>query len=104
MTRTSIGGMSTPKNRREGKGHLPFYRDEAFWSGFASAFELFGRGNRLAKQGDPWKADYEALKMDHEAIGADFRKSLLWFDDKYADQLKKVDQQRLFDPDKQLKP
>lgn len=78
----------------------PFYRSDAFWRGFASVFDLFGRNNRLLYYGrDPQQADYEALRGDWEAVGADLRRVMVRFELQNHKVLVEARQQRLFDPD-----
>ena len=55
----------------------------AFWTGFASVFDLFGvqsqrRYDALMKDlgRDPHKTDAEAIRSDWEAVGGDLRKAL----------------------------
>ncbi len=91
------GVLSNPKKRRTGDGWPTFYRDEAFWRGFANAYGLFGTRNRLFHERDPWRADYEALRGDWEAVGGDMRRAMRRFEIDHAEEL--AGQRRLFDPD-----
>jgi len=100
MTRTSIGGMGTLKKREDGVNErVPFYRDDAFWRGLSSIFDSWKTFEPLYYRRDPRQADYEALRGDWEAVGRDMHKALGYFESEYAEELKRAEQQRLFDPD-----
>jgi hypothetical protein len=92
------GVLSNSKKRRADKKWPPFYRDEAFWRGFASLYGLFGTDDRLLYTRNPHEADYWALRGDWEAVGNDMRRAMRRFEIDHAEEL--AGQRRLFDPDK----
>jgi len=54
-----------------------------FWGGVMSIFDpaiLTGSRRRLLPFKDPWRADYEALRSDWEAVGADLRAAMTRFE------------------------
>lgn len=97
MTRTSIGGMSTFK--KGGDGRFSFLKDEAFWRGVASVFNVTGTFTPKYYGRDPNRADYEALSSDWEAIGQDMEHAIRRFEIEHAKDLRNAGQKRLFDPD-----
>lgn len=98
MTRTFSGGTGTLKRRRKEKS-TPFYREDDFWRGMASVFVSFKTFDPRYYRRNSQKADFEALQNDSEKIGMDFQNSIQHFEVKYP-AMKKVRQERLFDPDK----
>jgi len=72
-------------------------RPSGFWSGVASAYEMFGRGDRLLYFTNPREADYHALRGDWNAIGCDMWRAMRQFEREHAEEL--AGQGRLFDPD-----
>lgn len=87
----------TQSEEGRAKRQLLFFRDDAFWRGVASVFDIFGQGNRLLVYDDPWETDYEALRGDWEMIGQDMRQAIEVFKVEYAEELPA--EPRLFDPD-----
>jgi hypothetical protein len=98
MAHTVVGASSTPK-----KTHHVFLswsslrESRGFWRGVASAYEMFGRDDRLLSFTTPREADYHALRGDWNAIGRDMRHVMLRFEREHAEEL--AGQERLFDPD-----
>ncbi len=91
--------VSETLKKRSERSELRFFKQDAFWRGFASAFDLFGRGNRLLHHGhNPQQADYEALRGDWEAIGRDMEVVLYRFEQRHAKELRPAGQPQLFDP------
>ncbi len=91
------GVLSNPKKRRTKEQRPPFYRDDAFWRGFAGVFDFYGDFSLFHYERDPWRADYEALRSDWEAVGGDMRRAMRRFEIEHAEEL--AGQGRLFDPD-----
>lgn len=105
MTRTSVGRMGTLKNREHTptKKRQRFYKSGDFWRAFVGAFSYWETFDPLYYKRDPWKADYEALKGDWEAVGMDLTKAMEQFELEHADELEKARQQlQLFDPGKNV--
>jgi hypothetical protein len=97
MARTSVGRMGTLKKGRE--NFPPFWKDDSFWRGFASAFDLTGHFTPRYYGRDPQRADHEALKGDWEAIGRDMERAIRRFEKEHAEEIEAAEQKRLFDPD-----
>ena len=69
----------------------------SFWSGFASAFDLFGRLNTYNYSRTGEEADRRGLYTDYYVVGQDFWDALRTFDTECSYKLPQ--QHRLFDPD-----
>jgi hypothetical protein len=81
MTRTSVGGMGTLKNRPNGRKHrLLFPWDDAFWLGVANAFNIIGYFTPRYYGRNPDRADQEALRSDWAAIGRDIEQAISRFE------------------------
>ncbi len=91
------GVLGNPRKRRTDEKRTPFYRDDAFWRGLASTYDFYGGFGVAHHERDPWRADYEALRGDWEAVGGDMRRAMRRFEIEYAEEL--AGQGRLFDPD-----
>lgn len=95
--------MSVTRIQEKGKGGAKrrpfFYRDDAFWRGVTSAFNVWGNHRPLYLGRDPSRADYEALRSDWEAVGRDMEVVLRHFESEHAGELRRAGQQPLFDPD-----
>jgi hypothetical protein len=102
MTRTSTEGVSAIKKREHHlTGRQPFYKSYDFWRSFLGAFSYLETFDPFYYKRNPWRADYEALRGDWEAVGLDFTKAMKQFELEHADKLEEArQQQRLFDPDK----
>ena len=85
---------------REAPERPPFYRDDAFWRGVASAFNMTGYFTPKYYGRDPQQADYEALRGDWEAVGGDLERVMRRYEDVHLEYWKQARQARLFDPDK----
>ncbi len=86
------------KRSREAPKRPPFYKDEAFWRGVASVFNMTGYFTPKYYGRDPEQADYEALCSDWEAVGQDMERSIRSFERAYSEELRRAGQPRLFDP------
>lgn len=77
--------MSVPRVREYGK-RLGI-RLGGFWGGVLSIFDpsaLTGSRRRPVLFKDPWRADYEALRSDWEAVGGDLRAAMMRFEAEVA--------------------
>jgi hypothetical protein len=98
MVRTIVGASRMPeKSRRVFLDQPHIQESKGFWRGIASAYEMFGRGDRLLYSTTPREADFHALRGDWFAIGRDMRRAMRQFEREHAEEL--AGQGRLFDPD-----
>lgn len=74
-------------------------KQDAFWRGVASAFNVWGNFYPLYHGRDPQRADYEALYSDWSMIGRDMERAIRRFEKEHAEKLHEVCQGRLFNPD-----
>jgi len=84
MARTLSGGMGALKKHHLGRS---FLRDDAFWKGVASVFNLAGQFTPLYYGRDPEKADRAALRSDWEAVGRDMERVMRRFEQEHAKEL-----------------
>ncbi len=70
--------MAVPavKRRRRGGPRNARARNP-FMEGMASAFDLFGMGDRPRQSADGFRADGDALRSDWEAVGADLENAMV---------------------------
>jgi hypothetical protein len=103
VTHTSSRGMGTLKEREHSSaGQQPFYKSNDFWRSFVNVFSSWNTFDPFYYRRDPWKADYDALSGDWEAIGLDLTRAMRRFELEYKNELEDARQQRLFDPDKNV--
>ncbi len=76
-----------------------FYKEDAFWRGMASVFNIPGYFTPRFYGRDPQQVDYEALRSDWEAISRDLERAIEHFETAHTEEIQKAQQQRLFDPD-----
>lgn len=76
-----------------------FFKQDAFWRGVASAFNIHGYFAPKYYGRNPRQADHEALQSDWEAISKDMRAVMRRFEQEHAKELQQAGQARLFDPD-----
>lgn len=90
---------SLKKRNHEASDRSSFYKDDAFWRGIASVFNITGYFTPKYYGRDPEQADYEALQSDWEAVGQDMERAMHRYEDLHLEYWKEARQARLFDPD-----